>query len=236
MTASYCETYRVFSNNATSSWVTDGALTMPSVVEDWTNQAETYLKEGYTLTSGVWGDEKNQQMFADGKTMCFFGPAWYYNFCMGNAMDAEKGCSGDWAICQGPQAYFWGGTWILAATGSDNTEMLASIMNAFTTNEDVCSALIENESQFTNNSNVNQKFADDPDYGNAFLGGQNDTAIFVDLAKNIKFENNTIYDQLLNEKYQSTILDYFTDVCDKETAMNNFYAYVNETYPAIQTP
>lgn len=236
MTASYAETYRVFSNNATSSWVTDGALTMPSVVEDWTNQAETYLKEGYTLTSGVWGDEKNQQMFKEGKTMCFFGPAWYYNFSMGNAQDTEKGCPGDWAICQGPQAYFWGGTWILAAAGSDNTEMLASIMNAFTTNEDICTALIENESQFTNNSTVNQKFADDPDYGNAFLGGQNDTAIFVDLAKNIKFENNTIYDQLLNEKYQSTILDYFTDVCDKETALNNFYAYVNETYPAIQTP
>lgn len=236
MTASYCETYRTFSNNATSAWVTDGKLTMPSVVEDWTNQAETYLKNGYTLTSGVWGDEKNQQMFKDGKTMCFFGPAWYYNFSMGNAQDPDKGCYGDWAICQGPQAFFWGGTWILAAEGSDNTEMLADIMKAFTENEDVCSALIENESQFTNNSAVNEKFANDPDYGNAFLGGQNDTAVFVDLAKNIKFENNTIYDQLLNEKYQSTILDYFTGVCDKETALNNFYAYVNETYAAIETP
>ena len=59
-------------------------------------------------------------MFADGKTMCFFGPAWYFNFCMGNAQDPEKGCSGDWAICEGPAAHFWGGTWLMAPAGTDN--------------------------------------------------------------------------------------------------------------------
>lgn len=236
MTASYCETYRVFSNNAASAWVTGGELTMPAVVEQWIDQAGTYLEKGYTLTSGVWGDEKNAQMFQDGKTMCFFGPAWYYNFCMGNAQDPDKGCFGDWAICEGPQAHFWGGTWILAAAGSDNGTILADVMAAFTTNEDVCAALITNESQFTNNKNVNQKFADDPEYGNAFLGGQNDTAIFADLAKNIKFENTTNYDQLLNEGLQTYILDYYNGVCDKDTALANFYGYVNEKYPAIVTP
>ena len=236
MTASYAETYRPFSNNAASPWVTDGQLTIPAVVEEWTAQAETYLKNGYTLESGVWGDEKNAQMYADGKTMCFFGPAWYFNFCMGNAQDPEKGCSGDWAICEGPMAHFWGGTWLLAAEGSDNTEMLKDIFEAFTVDEEVCGNLIKNEAQFTNNSAVNQKFAEDPNYGSAFLGGQNDVAVFVDLAKNIKFQNNTIYDQLLNEKYQSFILDYFTGACDKDTALANFYAYVNETYPAVTTP
>ena len=237
MTASYVETYRTFSNNCSIPWVDENNnLQFDPMIDSWLAQAKTYMDNGYTLPSGVWEDEKNQQMFADGKAMCFFGPAWYYNFCMGNALDAEKGCSGDWAICQGPQAYFWGGTWLLAATGSDNPTMLADIMNTFTVNEDVCSKLVSNEMQFSNNQAVNQKFADDPSYGNAFLGGQNDTAVFVELAKNIKFENKTMYDQLLNEKYQEYMKDYCNGTLTQEEATANFYKYVNETYPDIVTP
>lgn len=236
MTASYCETYRVFSNNATSAWVTDGQLTMPDVVNQWIDQAGDYLSKGYTLESGIWGDEKNAQMFADGKTMCFFGPAWYFNFCMGNAQDPEKGCSGDWAICEGPQAHFWGGTWLLAATGTDNGDLVADIMRAFTENEDICSALVENEGQFTNNTTVNEKYANDPNFGSAFLGNQNPNTIFCDLAKGIKFENNTIYDQLLNEGLQTAILDYYKGNITKEQALANFYSYVNEKYPTVVTP
>ena len=237
MTASYVETLRTFSNNATSAWVVDDKLNISPEYEQWTQQAETYLKEGYTLPDGVWGDQKAAQMFKDGKTMCFFGPAWYYNFCMGNAQDPDKGCYGDWAVCQGPQAFFWGGTWMLAATGTDNDALVADIMKAFTANEDICSALIKNESQFTNNSKVNETFAKDPEYGNAFLGGQNDTAMFVEMAANIKFENKTIYDQLLSEKYPSFMLEYFTGkVESKEAALQNFYKYVQDTYPAIVTP
>ncbi len=236
MTASYCETYRVFSNNATSPWVTNGKLTMPDVVNTWIDQAGDYLSKGYTLESGVWGDEKNAQMFKDGKTMCFFGPAWYFNFCMGNAMDPEKGCSGDWAICEGPQAHFWGGTWILAANGTDNGDLVADIMKAFTENEDICSALIENEGQFSNNTTVNEKYAKDASFGSDFLGNQNPNTIFCDLAKNIKFENNTIYDQLLNEGLQTAILDYYKGTITKDEALANFYSYINEKYPEIETP
>lgn len=237
MTASYAETYRTFSNNTSSAWVdADNNLVFDQAIKDYIAQAKTYMDNGYTLPAGVWDDEKNQQMFADGKTMCFFGPAWYYNFCMGNAQDPEKGCMGDWAICQGPQAYFWGGTWLLAAEGSDNPAMLADIFNAFTANEDICSKLIKNEGQFTNNAAVNQMFANDPNFGNDFLGGQNDTAIYVELAKNIKFENTTKYDQLLNEGLASAFLPYFQGTITEEEAYNEFYKYVMEKYPAIVTP
>ena len=237
MTASYVETYRTFSNNATSAWVDDdNNLVIDDAIKEYIAQAKNYVENGYTLTCGVWGDEKNAQMYATGTTFCFFGPAWYYNFSMTNAQDPDDGCYGDWAICQGPQAYFWGGTWLLAATGTDNPEMVADIMNAFTANEDICAQLIENEGQFTNNMAVNQKYADDPDFGNDFLGGQNDTAVYVELAKNIKFEYKTQYDQLLNEQLPGIFLDYFNGTITEEEAYQNFYQYVNETYPAIVTP
>lgn len=237
MTASEAETFRVFSNNGESALVDDaGNLTLNDAIKAWQVQAKDFSDKGYTLTCDIWSDECTAQMFADGKTMCYFGPAWYFNFSMSNAQDPDKGCFGDWAICEGPQAHFWGGTWLLAATGSDNPTMLADIMDTFINDEQVCSNLIQNEAQFTNNQAVNAKFAEDPNYGSAFLGGQNDVAVFVELAKNIKFENKTIYDQLLTEGLQG----YWREYCDGEVteaeAMSNYYKYVNEKYPEIVTP
>ena len=237
MTASFAETYRVFSNNCTSPWVdANNNLQFDPQIEAWIAQTEDFVSNEYTLTAGIWDQEKNDQMFADGKTMCFFGPAWYFNFCMGNAQDPEKGCSGDWAICEGPAAHFWGGTWLLAPAGTDNPSMVADIMNTFINDEEVCSALVANEAQFSNNQAVNAKFAADPDYGSEFLGGQNDVAVFSEMTDNIVWENHTIYDQLLNEGLQSNLQEYFKGNVDKETALNNFYNYVEETYPAIIIP
>ncbi|MBR3098823.1 MAG: ABC transporter substrate-binding protein [Clostridia bacterium] len=237
MTASFAETYRVFSNNCTSAWVdAEGNLQFDPQIEAWIAQTEKFIDNGYTLTAGIWDDEKNVQMFADGKTMCFFGPAWYFNFCMGNAQDPEKGCSGDWAITEGPAAHFWGGTWLLAPAGTDNPTIVGDIMNTFINNEEVCTKLVSAEAQFSNNKAVNAKFAENPDYGSAFLGGQNDVAVFSAMTDNIKWENHTIYDQLLNEGLQNNLQEYFKKNVDKDTAMSNFYKFVNETYPAIVTP
>ena len=235
MTASESATYRVFSNNVASPWVDENNnLQIDDAIKTWMTQAKEFSDKGYTQTCDIWSDECTAQMFKDGKTMCYFGPAWYYNFSMGNAQDPEKGCPGDWAICEGPQAHFWGGTWLLAATGSDNPTMLADIMNTFINDEEVCTNLVKNEMQVSNNQKVNQACA--AEGGNEFLGGQNDTAVFVELAKNIKFENKTIYDQLLTEGLQG----YWREYCDGEVtedqAMANYYKYINEKYPEIVTP
>ena len=218
MTGSFAETYRVFSNNCTMPWVdADNKLQFDPQIEAWIDQTDEFVKNGYTLTAGVWDQEKNDQMFADGKVMCFFGPAWYF-------------------ICEGPAAHFWGGTWLLAPAGTDNASLVADIMNTFINNEDVCSKLVSEEAQFSNNMAVNAKFAEDPNYGSEFLGGQNDVAVFSAMTDNIVWQNHTIYDQLLNEGLQNNLREYFQGTVDKETALANFYKYINETYPTIVTP
>ena len=238
MTASFAETYRPFSNNCTTPWVNENnELQFDDQILAWIAQTEDFVKNGYTIAdSGIWDQPKNDQMFADGKTMCFFGPAWYFNFCMGNAQDPEKGCVGDWAICEGPAAHFWGGTWLMAPAGTDNAALVADIMNTFINDEEVCSALVANEAQFSNNQAVNAKFAEDPDYGSAFLGGQNDVALFSAMTDNIVWENHTIYDQICNESLQNKLQEYFQGLVDKDTALNNFYLDINEKYPDVVTP
>ena len=234
MIATPMDTYRVFSNNVTSAWVENGKLTFDANIEAWMEQAEKYVKEGYAANAaGVWDAEKTNEMFATGKSMCFFGPAWYFNFCMGNAQDPEKGCFGDWAICMGPQAHFWGGTWMLAATGTDNPTMVADIMNTFINNADVCEKLVRDDAQFSNNQVVNNKLAADTTYGNAFLGNQNDVTVFAELAKNIKFEHITPYDQGCNEGLQKYFQEYLKGEVDKDTAIANFKDYIKTAYPSI---
>ena len=238
MTASFAETFRAFSNNCTKPWVDDkGNLQFDDQITAWIDQTDKFIENGYTLTAGVWDKEKTDQMFATGKTMCFFGPAWYYNFCMTNAMDETDGCAGDWCLVKGPQAYFWGGTWLLAANGSDNTEMLKDIFETFTVNTDVLKKMVNDDNQYVNNTDVVKEFAEDASYGNTkILDGQNDIAIFYELAKDIKWENHTNYDQLLNEGLQNKLQEFYTGSVDKDTAMKNFYQYIKETYPNIVVP
>ena len=81
-----------------------------------------------------------------------------------------------------------------------------------------------------------KKFASDPDFGNPYLGGQNDTAVFAEGAKNIKFQNQTIYDQGCNEGLQNAFVEYLKGTVTKEEAMSNFYKALKEKYPAINVP
>ena len=233
MTACEAETYRVFSNNAKSAWVNSkDEVKIPAVVQQWMDQAEKYVEEGYTIPADVWSAEKTANIVADANnTLCCFGPAWYYNFCMGDSKP------GDWGVVEGPMAHFWGGTWLLAPTGSDNTDLVAKVMNAFINDEEVCTNLIKNDGQFTNNQAVNAKVANDPAYeGNAFLGGQNDTKMFLELAKDIKFQNTTIYDQLCNEGLQQYYREYLTGAVTEEQAIANFYKYIKTKYKNLKTP
>jgi len=108
MTASEAATYRVFSNNVSEPWVdANNNLQIDPAIQTWMQQAKDFSDNGYTQDCDIWSDECTAQMFGEGKAMCYFGPAWYFNFSMGNAQDADKGCFGDWAICEGPQAHFW---------------------------------------------------------------------------------------------------------------------------------
>ena len=56
------------------------------------------------------------------------------------------------------------------------------------------------------------------------------------MTDNIVWKNHTIYDQLLNEGLQTYMQEYFKGQVDKDTALKNFYNFVNETYAAINTP
>ena len=251
MTGSFAATYRVFSNNTEGKWVdANNNVTVDPAIKTWIKQTKDYMDKGYTTEAGIWDDGNTVHQFSDGKVLCYFGPAWYYNFSMGNIKDQKKDADGnvvdetygerntvgDWGLCVGPQSHFWGGTWLLAGAQTDNPEIVADIMNAFQSNEAILKQMVEIDSQFVNNTAVNDSYTTNPDFGNELLGGQNDWAIFADGAKAISLKNATGYDQLLNEKLQDNLKDYFKGTVDLDTAWGNYVATINEAYAELTVP
>ena len=96
--------------------------------------------------------------------------------------------------------------------------------------------MVEIDSQFVNNSAVNDSYTSNPDFGNEILGGQNDWAIFAEGAKNIELKYATGYDQLLNEKLQDNLKDYFKGTVDLDTAWGNYVKTINEAYAELKLP
>lgn len=237
MTGCVEETLRCYTNNAKTSFLSDdNTFQVPDEFKTWLTQAKTYVDNGWTLTCGRWADEKSAQMGKDGKVMCFFGPAWYYNFCMGTAKDEANG---DWAVCVGPQEHFWGGTWLLKATGTDNEGVVEDIMKAFSENKDVISQLWEKNSEFSCNKAIMEEYAASTTYGNEFLGGQNDAAIMAECAKNITWDPalHTQYDQVFQETLPGRMLEYMKgDPKTEDEAWQNFYKDLKEKAPDVKVP
>ncbi|MCH5350027.1 MAG: carbohydrate ABC transporter substrate-binding protein [Oscillospiraceae bacterium] len=226
------ETYRSFANNSNVSYLSGDKFALTPAFNSWIEQAEKYVENGWATAYGLWDDEKQAQMGTDGKMFACVGPAWYFNFCMGTAQEQTNG---DWAICVGPSEHFWGGTWLLAATGSDNEAVIADLMNAFTVNEDIMDKILSDALEFPNNKNVVNKYANDASYGLDFLGGQNHIAMMAQCAEKITWDPSlhTQYDQTFNESLPNAYLEYLKGICDKDTALSNFYITLSEVAPQI---
>ena len=152
--------------------------------------------------------------------------------------DGEKevgnGIYGDYAVCQGPEPYYWGGTWICAATGTDNKDEVADIMKKLTCDKDIMKQITLDTEDYTNNKSAMKEIADDPDYGSAFLGGQNHIKLFAEQAEKIDMSNAGKYDQGCNEKIQAAFKDYFDGKVDEDTAKKNFEKAITELYPNLE--
>ena len=244
MTSGFVADYRVFSNNMSAPWVNenDEIIFDPSI-KQWIAQQKTYLDKGYTLPYDIWATESFNEAKVDGKAMCYFGPGWFFDFCLMPATlaDAEgekaagNGSYGDWGLVKGPQGFFWGGTWLCAAAGSDNMDLTREVMKKLTCDKDTLVAITNKYADFTNNAKAMDELAKS-DYSHPFLGGQNHIAVLLDSAKSIDMSNITMYDQLLNEPLPAAFKDYFLGTITEEQAYENFNKAAIETYPNLKKP
>lgn len=240
MVSGYDDDYRVFSNNATKTWVDEsGKIQLDDNILKWIDQTKTFTDNGYNNKAILWSPEQMAGAKAEGSVMCYFGPAWFFDFVLAPATLADSeaaaapgnGSFGDWAIVKGPQGYYWGGTFLCAAAGSDNLEMTKDIMKVMTCDKETLVGIVNDFNDFTNNEVAMTEIAGS-DFASAFLGGQNYISVLLDSAKSIKYISSP-YDQGCNEKIQEAMRGYFNGSSTYDEAMENFYTLVLEKYPEL---
>ena len=233
MLSSANDSYRVYSNNVSSKWVVDGKISVDENLMNWVNDSKALVDAGYTGTHELWSDDWSKGFYPEGKVFCYFGPAWLVNFSMAADTEGSIANAGGWGATEGPQGFFWGGTWICAATGTDNASTVKDIMLQLTTNEEIMTEIVKADNDFVNNKPAMEAMAADTSYQSAVLGGQNPLSIFCAGAESIDLSNLSAYDQGCNEEFQNAMKNYFENNATLDEALEQFNKAVVEKYPEL---
>jgi hypothetical protein len=246
MTSTVNDTYRVYSNNVTSKWVTDDdVINVDANIKKWVDDSKTLLDMGATTTAELWTDDWKLGFYPEGKVFCYFGPAWMINFSMAASEEGSIANLGGWGAVEGPQGFYWGGTWICAANYTDNADLIKDIMYTLTCDEETMIDIVKEDDDFVNNQPAMEAMAQLPTesdddsvdtYSSAVLGGINPLSLYAAGATKIDLSNQTEYDQGITESFQSAMKDYFDGNCTYDEALDAFYTAVIEKYPNLKRP
>ncbi len=228
------DSYRVYSNNTKTPWVVDGTkINIDENLMKWVDDSKALVEAGETGTYDLWSDDWSKGFYPDGKVFCYFGPAWLINFSMAADTEGSIANKGAWGACEGPQGFYWGGTWICAAKGTDNPTLVADIMRKLTVDESIMTDIVKKDSDFVNNKPAMEAAAKDDSYAFKVLGGENPLGMFCAGADKISLSNMTNYDQGCNEEFQHAMKNYFDGNATKDEALEMFYKAVQEKYPEL---
>ena len=231
------DTFRVYSNNVSGKWVQDGQIVVDDNVKKWADDSKALVDAGMTTTNDMWSDDWSKGFQAPGDVFCYFGPAWLINFSMGADPSKEDDGSiahaGGWGLVNGPQGFYWGGTWICAAQGTDNADIVKDIILNMTTNDDIMKEIAVKDSDCVNNKDVLTALATDETFGNAILGGQNPYQMLSDGAEKIDLSNLSEYDQACVEEYQNAMKNFFDGNATYDEALAQFMTAVGEKHPEL---
>ena len=140
------DTYRVYSNNVSGPWVQDGKVVIDDNIKKWVDDSKAQVDAKETTTAELWSDDWSKGFYPEGKVFCYFGPAWLINFSMKADDEKSIAAQGGWGLVNGPQGFFWGGTWICAAQGTDNPSLVKDIMLKMTTDDDIMKEIAQKDS------------------------------------------------------------------------------------------
>ena len=245
MLAGKDDSYRTYSNNVTHKWVSDeGVCTLDPNIKQWVKDTKSYADNKYLAGTGtdyaLWGSAWANEMSKAGSTFGFFWSTWGINFSLQGYADPAKlkkadssNLWGKYRVCQGPQSYYWGGTWMVGAKGSDDVAIIKQTMLDLTCNGTIMGKITRDTDDYTNNKAAMTAIGNDPTYGSDFLGGQNHVKLFTAAADNIHMDYLSAYDQGCNESFQNAMADYFTKKATYPEAIQNFKTKLKATYSDV---
>ncbi|MBP3761695.1 MAG: carbohydrate ABC transporter substrate-binding protein [Ruminococcus sp.] len=200
--------WQAYACGRTTPWVKDNTLQIDDFCQKFADTAKALWDCGGITKNSQWSDEWTAAGTND-SCMGYFVSTWGFGGFALDAAGGEGGATyGKWAVCQGPQPFYWGGTWIVVNPATDNGQEARDFILSATSDEAAMSTYATNKPEYVNNSKVmddlissdtvfNQKITDN-------MGGQNFYAALADNAKTINFNG-------LITEYDATIKQQFID-------------------------
>lgn len=205
--------WRVINGASPTGWVVDGKLNIDPAREKFLDYAKELTDNGWSNDTLDWTDPWYADMCDDNeqKIFSYFGPAWLINYIIA---DRSGDTYGDWAICEPPEGFFWGGTWILANKDTRKKDAVGDMIRWITLDSSEtglqylwANGLVykENLPPDTVPSGTVMRMSD----GTLdFLDGQNMFDVFVKANKLATGKNRTDYDEVIDVYWRKAVWKY----------------------------
>ena len=231
--------WQAYACGRTTPWVVDNKLQIDDFCEDFANTAKELWDCGGITKNSQWSDEWTAAGTND-SCMGYFVSTWGFGGFALDAAGGEGGATyGKWAVCQGPQPFYWGGTWMVVNPATDNGEEARDFIISATSDESQMAAYATSKPEYVNNSKVmddlissdtvfNQKITDN-------MGGQNFYAALADNAKTINFNGLiTEYDATIKQQFIDAVkTQYLEGGASWEDTVDEFKNLIADKLPSL---
>ncbi len=225
--------WHAIENSSQSGWVVDDKLVIDPKREEFLDLSKKLMDGGYHNDTEDWSDNWKADMGGKGEKgiLGFFGPAWLINYTMSENVGGTKvgeGTYGDWAVCEPPVGFFWGGTWVLGTKDSQVKDVVGRIIEWITldTSETGLQYMWANgtfdEKKATKDCVASGVVMKKSDGKVDILGGQNMFDVFIPANTYANGKNLTPYDEDINKLWRDQVRQYSAGKKSREDALKDF--------------
>ncbi len=238
------DVWHAVENSSDTGWIVDGKLNIDPKREEFLDISKKLKDNNYHNDTQDWHDAWFAHMNGEGAkdVLGFFGPAWLINYTMAPNCGGEavgEGTYGDWAVCDSPIGFFWGGTWVLANKDTDKAQAVGDILEWITLDSSEeglqykwANGTLNGEGG-TKDSVASNTVMGISDGAVDFLGGQNMFDYFVPANEYAKGTNLTQYDETINSYWREQVREYTAGNKSREQAIADFKQQVADNLDVI---
>lgn len=230
LVASADETYGAYLYNGSDSWVDENSnIVVSQEYLDWAEFVKTCMENGYIGTCTAGDRQWKKEVQADGKAFGFFYNEGYFTDL---EQDAEAAFYEEYAICQGPAAYYNQTAFLCGAVGTDNPNLTADVIRMLSCDSDIMKAISEERHVLTNNMTAMNEIAYS-EIEAQYLGGQNYIGVLADSASKLHAREIGQYDAGCDELFFAAMEKYWLGETTFVECLTAYYQAVTETYPQV---
>ena len=168
------DVFRVYMAAREKAWVQDGKLVIDDTMLEYMDFNKQLEQGNLTNKTAQWTEAWNGNAASD-STFAYMGCTWFLHWTIkpnSGGTAVGEGTYGDWAMTQGPQEYYWGGTWLAATEKTDDKALAGLIMKFMTCDTDNMAAIATDTLDYVNNKEAVTKLVGEGKGSFDFLGGQ----------------------------------------------------------------